>query len=241
VPRPERQRPDGSFADRHDASTNECGRRFIILIAAIAAIAAPTAAFAGAVSSASVRSTLPLMRLVLRGSQVGPGYRLKFRPDSRGVRNTVTLDMCGFVFRSERLRTARLQVNYVKTGEPVKVSNEVVSYRPGGTALAMREVNTAVAHCPRGPVSSAIAGTGLLTYRVAKFNASGLLPGAIALQVHVTGKVQGHKINGTFISIYQVHADTLSGVYTTTGGSLSARTRIGLHAARESAKNLLQA
>lgn len=93
-------------------------------------------------------------------------------------------------------------------------------------------------HCPRGPVASTIAGVGPLTYRIAKFNASGLLPGAIALQVHMTGKVQGHKINTTFISIYQARADTLSGVYTS-GGSLSARMKIGLHAARESAKNLL--
>ncbi len=63
-----------------------------------------------------------LTALVLKGNQVGPGYRLLQRPDGYGVAGFVTLDMCGFTFRSEQLRTARLQVNYVRTGSPVKLS-----------------------------------------------------------------------------------------------------------------------
>jgi hypothetical protein len=210
-------------------------RSLVLLPAMVTALVGLSSGLAAAAETAT--STVPLLRLVLRGSQVGPGYRLTFRPDSRGVRNLVTLDMCGFLFRSEELRTARLQVNYTKPREPVKVSNELVTYRLGGAALAMREVDEAVAHCPRTPVISTIAGVGPLTYRIARFTASGLLPGAIALRVHATGKVQGHKTSTTVVAIYQTHADTLSGVYVY-DGSLAARIRIGIHAGRQSAKNL---
>src|SRR5918911_5117485 len=86
----------------------------------------------GAASPGTERAsgaTPVLTRVVLRAAQVGPGYRLQQRPDGHGVRGLVTLDLCGFSFPSERLRTARLQVNYVRSGSTVRLSNEVVTYR----------------------------------------------------------------------------------------------------------------
>jgi hypothetical protein len=169
---------------------------------------------------------------------VGAGYVLKLRPDSHGVKNTVTVDLCGFVFRSEGLRTARLQVNYARPASALKVSNEVVFYRPGGAAEALREVRLAVAHCPRGPVKSTIAGVGPLTYRIRPLAApNGLLPGAITLTLHVSGTMNGQRVATTSAAIYQVRGNVLSGVYGY-GNPLAAQTTLALHAAVASATNL---
>ena len=107
---------------------------------------------------ASTEATPSLDSLVLRGTTGRSGYVLKRRPDGVGVRGFVTLDMCGFDFRSESLRTGRLQVNYSRQGSPEILSNEVVSYRPGGAGQAMREVERSIRQCPSGPVPSEIKG-----------------------------------------------------------------------------------
>jgi hypothetical protein len=100
-----------------------------------------------------------LGRVLLRPAQVGPGYVLHQCPDGHGVAGLVTLDLCGFTFPSEGLRTDRIQVNYAVPGVPVAVSNEIVSYRPGGAEQALRELNHAIDRCPRGPVGSTIQGS----------------------------------------------------------------------------------
>jgi hypothetical protein len=178
-----------------------------------------------------------LSRLVLKGPQVGAGYKLIDRPDGHGARGYVTLDMCGFVFHSEDVRTDRLQVNYVRPGTAAELSNEVVSYRPGGAVQAMREISSAVAHCPKGPVPSTVSGLSALTYRITRLRASGLLPGYVALRVHVTGKYQGKRFDDTQVVVYQRHGSILSGVYGH-GGSLTTQTKLVFHAATASAKNL---
>src|SRR5207244_6861793 len=121
-------------------------RRLAILVVAASALAGGTA-----VAGTGLRA------LVLRASQVGPGYALKERTDGQGVRGLVTLDMCGYDFRSESLRAARLQVDYEAPRKP-HVSNEVVRYRPGGVTQAFREIMQAWRTCPRGPVESRIQG-----------------------------------------------------------------------------------
>jgi hypothetical protein len=181
----------------------------------------------------------PLSKLALRAAQIGPGYALKLRADSHGAKGFVTLDMCGFVFRSEALRTARLQVNYLRTGSPIGFSNEVVTYRDGGAQQALAEVRQAVAHCPRGPVESGIAGVGAMTYRIKQLtSAKGLLAGAIPLQIRVTGTADGRHFDSTQLVIYQARGNVLSGVYGY--GPLAATTRLSLHAAQASATNLRQ-
>jgi hypothetical protein len=152
----------------------------------------------------------------------------------------VTLDMCGFHFKSEAERIARLQVNYVKKGAALKLSNEVVRYQTGGTALAVREINRAVKTCPSGPVKSSLGG--LVTYRIHRFTAAGLLPEAIDLRIHESGTYNGHAFSGTFVAIYQVRGRLLSGVYAEVpaGSTVAATRTFAVHAARASAKNLEQ-
>jgi hypothetical protein len=178
-----------------------------------------------------------LNRLVLKGPQVGTGYKLVERRDGHGAIGYVTLDMCGFAFDSEDLRTDRLQVNYHRAGTAVELSNEVVSYRPGGAAQALREMANAVAHCPKGPVPSDVTGLSALTYRLTRLHPSGLLPGYIALRAHVSGKYQGKAFEDTSIEVYQRHGNILSAVYSN-GGTVANRTKTVFHAAKASARNL---
>jgi hypothetical protein len=174
---------------------------------------------------------------VLRGPQIGAGYKLVERPDGHGVARYVTLSMCGFDFPSEKLRTDRLQVDYVRAGTPVNLSNEVVSYQPGGAAQAIREVGGAAAQCPAGPVQTGIKGLGPLTYRLTRLRSSGLLPGYVAFRAHVTGKSQGKAFEDTVVIVYQRHGNVLSAVYGY-GGTLTNRTKTAFVAAKASAGNL---
>ena len=194
-------------------------------------------AVALAAGAAQARTSSVLNRVVLRPSQVGPGYRLEQRPDGQGVRGFVTLDLCGFKFPSERLRTARLQVSYVRPGGAVQVSNEVVTYRPGGAQQALREVAHAARHCPHHPVGSTVAAIPKLTYRIAWIHDRRLLPGAVALRVRASGMLNGKRVVVFTLGIYQVRKNVLSGVYTY-GRSIRAQLPVGLHAAAESALNL---
>jgi hypothetical protein len=188
-------------------------------------------------STAQARSGSVLTRVVLRPSQVGPGYRLRLLPGGHGVLGFVTLDLCGFTFPSEGLRTARLQVVYARRGAAVQLSNEVVTYLPGGARQALREVAYAARHCPRHAVGSTVAGVPKLTYRIAWVHDRRLLPGAVALRVRDWGMYKGKRLVETTLGVYQVRRNVLSGVYTH-GGSIRAQLRIGLHAAAQSALNL---
>jgi hypothetical protein len=177
-------------------------------------------------------------KLVLTPAQVGDGYVMLQRPDGRGVKNTVTLNVCGMArsYPSESLRLARLQVNYLKQKTTLGLSNEVVTYKAGGAAQAMRELLDHVARCPHTPI---ITDTSLppLTYRITRVKASKLLSGAVALRVRVTGKVNGKKVDQTSYAIYQRLGNVLSGTYSF-GPNTKTQLTFALHAARESATNL---
>ena len=181
--------------------------------------------------------------MVLRPSQIGQGYQLKTRPDSTCVARCVTLDLCGYPFTTEPLRTARAQLDYVHPDPAVQLSNEVVTYRKGGAAKALREVGLAVATCPRRPVKSTVRGVPLLAYTLTRFRDRALLPGSIALRVHVRGKLQGKPVELTDVYIYQARGDTLSVVYAypEAGITLGRQLRVGRHAAEASAANLRRA
>lgn len=172
--------------------------------------------------------------VILRASQVGSGYRMSQTPGGQLVQGETTLDLCGFSYPSESLRTARLQVVYRAPGKSLTLSNEVVGYRSGGAAQALREVTHAAASCPRGPIKTS---TGDVTLRLQRLHASRLLPGSLALVVHETGTVNGKQRAVTGIVVYQVHGDILSGVYAY-GGTVRQMRRFALAAAGWSAANL---
>jgi hypothetical protein len=152
----------------------------------------------------------------------------------------VTLDLCGFTYPSELLRTARLQVDYDRNLQAPGLSNEVVSYESGGASQAMHEVDYAVTNCPKGPVRSHVQGVPLLTYRLKRLRAPHLLPGYIALQVRVTGKVGKRTVTETTLSIYQARGNVLSAIYTTApkGVSFAEQASFALRVAQASATNL---
>lgn len=181
--------------------------------------------------------------IVLRPSQIGPGYQLKTRPDSSCVKGCVTLDLCGYAFTTEPLRTARAQLNYLHVDPAVQISNEVVFYRKGGAARSLAQVRKAVASCPKRPVKSSVAGVPAFTYRLTPVHAAGLLQSSLALQVHVSGKRQGKAIAFSDVYIYQVRGNALSVVYAYPGAGITLRQQliVARRAARASAANLRRA
>ena len=179
-----------------------------------------------------------LAKLVLKPSSVGPGYVLVQRTDGQGTAQR-TLDLCGTSnYPSESLRLERLQVDYLKQNARLALSNEVVAYKAGGAAEAMREVAHHAAACPNRPI--AFEGQPPLTYRIRRIADSKLLPGAIALRVDVSGKVNGKKISAIRFAVYQRLGNTLSGVYSyaVPGVSAAAQQTFVLHAAEASARTL---
>ena len=231
---PKKGSPSFSGMNRKDELASRAVTRVVVCVAA-ACIAFGTAISA---VDASPNARPTLSKIVLTGLQVGTGFQLKMRSDSHCVARCVTLDMCGFTFRSEALRTGRLQVNYVIGGKP-KLSNEVVSYRPGGAVAAMREVARAVSTCPKTPVGSTVRGVGPMTYRITKLTHPGLLPGYVALHLYTSGTYNGKPFAGTSFAIFQARGNFLSGVYTEPGtGSVAYQMRLAFHAAVESAANL---
>jgi hypothetical protein len=182
----------------------------------------------------------PLSGIALRGEQVGPGYQAKVIPGGRLVKNQVSLDLCGFRYLSEDLRTARLQLAYTRPGSPLQLSNEVVRYKGDGAQIAYGELALAAATCPRRPVQSPVQGVGALTWRLTPIKDSRLLPTSVAVAAEVSRRFQGKRQVRTGVLVYQVHGNVLSAVYTY-GGTLAAQKRFGLNAAAKSAANLRRA
>ena len=216
-------------------ATKKLVRLLPLVAAVVATLVGSVAVFAG-----SQPPSLP--SLILRPSQVGAGYRLQQRSDGHGVRGFVTLDLCGFSFPSEQLRSARLQVNYVHSGTAAEVSNEIVRYRKGGAVQALREVTYAARHCPHTAVPSTVQGVGPLTYRIKEISNSFLLPNHLAILVSASGAIGGKHTSVTTVAVYQVHGDVLSGVYAAQkrGVTTSDQIHIALHAAAASGRILRQ-
>jgi hypothetical protein len=207
-----------------------------VVLCLLAAIAA-SGALAASVKSAEIPN---LSKLLLSPAQVGPGYRLVQRPDGHGVKGFVTLDMCGYRFGSEKLRTDRLQVNYVHPGKSVTVSNEIVTYQPGGAAQALEEVAFAASHCPSTPLKSTAKGISTVSFKVSPVPLTEALPaGSLAYAITISLTYEGKQTEQHDIVVYQIRGNVLSGVYGY-GGSLAARTRTTLASAVQSARNLRQ-
>jgi len=197
------------------------------------------AAALAAAASAAAATAPKVTQLILSASQVGPGYVLLQRLDGHGVKTQVTLDLCGSDYPSETLRVTRLQTNYLRRGTTTGISNEVVTYRPGGAAQAMREVIRHATNCPASPVPSGVQGVPNLTYQIRRIADSRLLKGYLAVRVQVSGVVKGKHISDVWYAVYQRRGDVFSGVYSF-GAVASAQRQLSLclHAAEQSAQNL---
>jgi hypothetical protein len=196
----------------------------------------PVAAVALAV--AVLVSQPNVAKLVLKPSSVARGYVMVLPPDGKGTSHR-TLDLCGTKnYPSEALRTARLQVNYGKPNAKLLLSNEVVVYKDGGAAQAMREVARHAKNCPATfPVAG---GQPPIRYQITRIADAKLLRGAIALRIDVSGTVSGRRVHRIDFVVYQRLGSVLSGVYSYAAGSVSAaaQKRFALHAAEASAEIL---
>lgn len=196
----------------------------------------PVAAVALAV--AALVSQANLAKLVLKPSAVGAGYVLVQRSDGKGTAQR-TLDLCGTKnYASEKLRSGRLQVDYLKQKTTIALSNEVVTYNDGGAAQAMREVAQHVKSCPAKPI--AFEGQPPLRYKITRIVDSKLLSGSIALRIDVSGKINGKPVHAIRFAIYQRLGSVLSGVYSYAVSSVTAaaQEQFALHAAEASAATL---
>lgn len=206
---------------------------------AITPPALPQSAGTPAPAAASSNKPITLDAIILRSSQVGRGYVEHPYQQARTVQGQVTLDLCGFTFQSEALRTARYEVAYIRPGVELAISNEVVRYRAGGTQAAMQELATAADHCPTHPVRGPVAGVGPVTYRLSRIAAPRLLPGSLAFRVAVEGLVNGRTMHEIEYAIYQTKKDILSAVYAVAPLASASEARpLALHAAAQSARNL---
>lgn len=202
--------------------------RLILICAGAALVAASTAAAALVATPAQT-----VAHLVLRPAQVAPDVTLKRLPGGNQVTGQVTLDLCGYTFRSEALRVARLQVAYARGATSV-VSNEVVAYKPGGATSALRELRTAIANCPSGYVASKVRGIGQLKNSITRVSTPGTLPGSVAILDRITQKLNGKTAQFDAILVFQARRDVLSAVY----GYGRAELPLVRHAAAQSALNL---
>src|SRR4051812_10072196 len=157
----------------------------LIAVFACLALAAAGASLASAAGLMSAQKKVE--RAVLRAAQIAPGSITREIPGGRDVRGVVTLDLCGYKFRSESRRVARIQLSWISnTGGPPFMSNEVVAYKPGGAAKALQELRTAVATCPKGFVKSTVPGAGLIKNKFDRIKGRGFLPGTVGLIDHIT-------------------------------------------------------
>ncbi|HLY94591.1 MAG TPA: hypothetical protein VKP14_07070 [Gaiellaceae bacterium] len=203
-------------------------RPFLVVLVAACAFAASAAA-----------ATPTVAKVVLLPSQVGKGYVLVTRSDGYGMK-TRTLDLCGTKnYPSESLRTSRLQVNYLKNKSKLGISNEVVTYKAGGAAQAMREVTQHATTCPNHEIDPGENKLPPLLFTIKRIKDSHLLKGYLAVQIRVRGSYKSQHIDETSYAVYQRRGNLLSGVYSF-GPATEAQQMLCLHAAEQSAKNLLK-
>jgi hypothetical protein len=180
-----------------------------------------------------------LSKIVLKGTQVGSGYKLTNFPFGNSFIGEPTLDLCGAAYSSETLRTGRLQVRYTRPGKAVAVSNEVVTYAGAGAQQALDEVATVAKACAHKPVVLH-SGTVSETYKVAPLNDPKLPAGSVVVKLQITATDGKKKVSQTGVAVYQIRGNTLSGVYTFVGKgtTFADAQRIAFHAAEQSTHNL---
>jgi hypothetical protein len=199
-------------------------------------LAAATAAAALALAGSAAAATPNVAKLLLSAKQVGVSYQLLQRNDGSGL-GTRTLDLCGTSeYSSEKLRTSRIQVDYLRQKGTIGLSNEVVTYKAGGAAQAMREVIAHALQCPHTPVLPGEQNLPPLTFTITVLKDSHLLKGYLAVRVRTEGIVNSKMMDQTSYAVYQRLGNVLSGVYSF--GAKAGQQAFCLHAAEQSAANL---
>jgi hypothetical protein len=149
--------------------------------------------------------------LVVAPEKLDSSWTMQLSEGGDGLRVN-TLDLCGAPYPSDALRTARRQVEYGPDSDDMTISNEIVTYRPGGAAQALKEVQQAVATCPGGEVQEKDLHGGMAVYHVQKLLVTGpkWLPGTQAYYVEID-----HDDGSTFTEceILQSRANVVDIVY----------------------------
>jgi hypothetical protein len=189
------------------------------------------AAVAALVLAAGALAATSPTKLVVKASQVAKGYVLV--PFSGGqTLKRPTLSECNLKFPSEKLRLARDQVTFQRGQLDPAIANEIVRYKTGGAAVALRDARAIAKRCPKGAVTSPNAAITTVV-KPLKVN-SKFLPGYVALEIHVFGTVNGKNASLDGDALYQRRGDVLSGVYAY-GGDPAVRKRLLQHTAAQSA------
>jgi len=137
----------------------------------------------------------------------------------------VTLDMCGAIFPSEELRTARHQVGY-SAPDGDSISSETVTYEPGGAEQAMGELRDAVSNCPKGFVGSTVAGQPKYKERIHELPVEpDWQEDTFAMRITITPRT-GPSISGALI--YQRRSDAITAVYVFAGPESSPELAAGV-------------
>jgi hypothetical protein len=151
----------------------------------------------------------PLDSYVLSPAEAGPGAMMFLIDGGRGVTlDQPTLDFCNFTYPSEKLRAARVQVQYAG-GSSQPVGNEFVKYQPGGTTKAFGELQQAVANCPATTQSDGVT----YSQRLRAPRETGLVSNQLILSFQVDDP-SGNLALPWQAVVYQFDGDYFSGIYT---------------------------
>ena len=194
--------------------------------------------FLASVRSFKYLASPNLNPVVLKGSQVGHGYKLAAFPGGTSFIGEPTLDLCAGSYPSETLRTGRLQVEYTHPKKTVSVSNEVVTYVTGGAKEAFAEVSKVAKSCSAKAVVKTANGV-TVVYKTSLLR-DPKLPGALSVKIVEEQSKGKQHVTETGVAVYQIKGDTLSGVYVFVdpGTTFADAERVAFHAAEQSRDNL---
>jgi len=162
----------------------------------------PLASLALTAAEASRYGGQPVILAAPAATQVGTGAN-------------ATLDLCGATFRSEGLRVQRDQVSFATADGQHRIAeiNEVVRYRPRGTARAYSELVAVARRCR--PMTE----NGVRLSRLAIERSS---PQLVGKQLTVAFS-QTHRGSTVYsVNVYQYQGDVFDGIYVTRGSAQGA-------------------
>jgi hypothetical protein len=169
----------------------------------------------------------------LAPAEIGAGELMYLIDGGRSTTDQATLDWCNFKYASEKMRVARVQVEY--SGDDLHPSgNEFVRYQAGGTAKAYSEIQQAVAGCP------ATSQTDGYTYSLVQRapHDAALAPRQVVLSFQVIDPTGQLDLQWQAI-VYQFNGNYFSGVYVyglTRASALAVAEQLGTLSARHLAQ-----
>ena len=179
---------------------------------------------------ATTSSAVPTLRTNLSEYAVTRAIR-----DGRVKSDLATLDFCGYDYTSEKLRAARVQVEYVNGSQDA--SNEFVQYKPGGATTAYSQIQKAVSGCPSTYTDS----NGTLSQVRPITSAPGFAKEHLAITFALTGTgLDGSPVTQWSAVVYQFDGDYFSGVYVY-GSSRAQVQQLAVTLAARAAQHLAEA